>query len=297
MNTPARHDNAAAEIARWARRLRWSFAGSARDFGRHVGRRLGSAGEFEGYRPFEPGDDLGALDLRAYGRLRQRLVRVHREDSVVPITLLIDRSGSARLPDRQQSIADWTRLLCATAQAAGDPIRVFTFGTGCLRAVTTQDAAAGKYDPRTPAQNETPLNETPGSATLATELRTLPTDPRGRGAVILLGDGFGVQDPARELAPVHRVGLPFWLAFLDDAEVRPVVDKTPTTLISREAEPAWSGQLNAATVAAYCEHLHRYHTGLRRRLRARGGDLFVLRTSAAMSEQLRQVTVAGSLLR
>ncbi|MEM7166670.1 MAG: DUF58 domain-containing protein [Planctomycetota bacterium] len=283
--TPADSWQLASQLAR---RLRWTVGSTAQRLGRHAGRRLGSAGEFEGYRPYEPGDDLAGLDLRAYSRLRQRLVRVHREDSVVPITLLADRSPSALVPTRQRCVAQWLTLLAAIADSAGDPVRRFTFGTGALRPIP-EDAADG----------DTPKNTVPAAAAPSDqrELRSLPPDPHGRGAVILLGDGFGITDPQRELGTLCRVGLPFCFAFLDDEELAPQVEAQPVTLRSREAEAPWSGQITAATIAEYRQHLQRYHQGLQRWLRSQGGDLFVLRTAASIGAQLEQVAAVGSLLR
>ncbi len=126
------------QLQRLAQRFRWNIAGRGSLPGRDGGRRLGSAGEFESYRSFEPGDDLRALDLKVYSRLRKRMARVLREDSTVPLTLLVDRSASMSGWARQKTTCELIYFFHLLAQRSADPIRVFSFADGSLRSENKQ---------------------------------------------------------------------------------------------------------------------------------------------------------------
>ena len=121
-----------ARIERLARRFRWKLTATGLLPGRRAGRRLGSAGEFEGYRPYEPGDDLRSLDVKVYARLRRPMVRLRRDDSVVPLTLLVDRSASMSGESRTRAVASLGLFFVAMARSNGDPVRVLGFRDGQL---------------------------------------------------------------------------------------------------------------------------------------------------------------------
>ncbi len=105
--------------------------------GRHRSPFTGSAVEFRDHRAYQPGDDLRAVDWKAFARSDQLLVRRYQEERDLPVVLLLDTSAS--LDFGAPSKADW----CAQAAAAlallvidqGDRVRVAA-GAAALTVMT-----------------------------------------------------------------------------------------------------------------------------------------------------------------
>ncbi|MCI0652482.1 MAG: DUF58 domain-containing protein, partial [Planctomycetes bacterium] len=130
----------AAEIERLARRVRWRIGGGALLPGRARGGALGASGEFEGYRRYEPADDLRRIDMKVYARLRRPMVRLLRADSMVPLTVLIDRSASMASPVQDRAASELGAFFFALARRNGDALRGFLFRDGELRPIAAPRA-------------------------------------------------------------------------------------------------------------------------------------------------------------
>ena len=279
-----------AAIARLARRFGWRTTSASSMPGRGSGRRLGSAGEFEGYRRYQPGDDLRHLDLRVWSRLRRPVVRVLREDSVIPVTLLVDRSASMAGDERERAVTELTAFFLCLARQGGDPVRAFTFSDGSLTSVPSatlrEPSPAGWLGSRRPR----------GTSHFRRALRALPPDPAGRGVVLIISDAMGIHEPEQELAPLRRSGLPYWFAPLELAERHPG-GRGRVRLRSREHEPSWSGVLDTTTHDEYRRQLEAYFGGLRRRFCEWGGDLFVLPAEDRIAQLVDHIRREGRLIR
>lgn len=279
-----------ARIDRLARRFQWGFSSRSPLPGQHRGRRLGTAGEFEGYRRYEPGDDLARLDVGVYARLRQRVVRLSREDSILPLTVLIDRSASMAGTHRERAMTELAAFFLQVARRGHDPVRLFAFSNGQL------SASPGRL--QSIESLETLLRHHPlrGDSNFAREFAQLGPDPAGPGVVIVLSDGFGIAEPERELAPLLEAGRTYWLALLEPDELDPP-EQGRVRLVPRESGPTWQGDLDPSSLSRYRSQLRRYHDGLRGPLRERGGDFVVLRTSASIAELVGRVHGGGGALR
>lgn len=62
--------------------------------GKHKSPYRGSSAEFADYQEYSPGDDLGHLDWRVYGRSRRLFVRRFEEETDMVVYLVVDRSAS-----------------------------------------------------------------------------------------------------------------------------------------------------------------------------------------------------------
>lgn len=277
-------------IRNLARRSRWRFAVRGMLPGTHPGRRLGSAGEFEGYRAYQPGDDVARLDARVFARHRQRMVRLLREDSVVPVTVLVDSSASMQGPERQSLLLDLVRLFFEMCQHRQDPFRVFSFGDGRIERAPAATALA--WDAlRTWLEERSPT----GASRFERELRQLPPDPAGRGVVVVISDAMGIESAARDLAGVVRVGTPLWIAPLLPEELAPPLGGN-CTLRSRESQEQWRGILDDTTRREYRAQLERYHGSLHRWFRAQGGDFVVVPTDESIVHAVERIRREGKLL-
>jgi uncharacterized protein (DUF58 family) len=64
--------------------------------GKHRSPYRGSSAEFADYKEYVPGDDIGRLDWRAYGRTKKLYVRQYEDETDMVVYLLVDTSASMR---------------------------------------------------------------------------------------------------------------------------------------------------------------------------------------------------------
>src|SRR5579863_2106219 len=62
--------------------------------GKHRSPYYDSASEFADYRPYAPGDDIRAIDWRAYARTDRYYIKLFRKESDMNCYLLVDTSNS-----------------------------------------------------------------------------------------------------------------------------------------------------------------------------------------------------------
>lgn len=98
--------------------------------GRHRSRHTGSAIEFSDHRPYLAGDDLRAVDWKAYARSDRLVVRRFQVERDLPLVIVIDASASMDYGEPRK--ADWaaltTAVLSLLAIDQGDRVRVFNAG-------------------------------------------------------------------------------------------------------------------------------------------------------------------------
>lgn len=275
-------------IERWCQVVRWRRTG----YGAHAGTtawggRRGVAGEFAGYRPYEPGDDLRSLDLRVYRRLRERAVRVTQEDSALPVTIAVDRSASMDDPARVDSVVALTAFFSALTHRQRDSLRLFGFDdrsafpipqpnrlrSGALReALYHAPPAHEPLDDRSMSNPAQPLPRTAVTDGLFTNgFRQIPPDPHGRGLILVISDAFGLTDVKGATRALSRIGVPWWISPLTPTERRPETSDGSVELRSREAESPWIGIISASLVSRYRAELRRFHQALDRELGRWGG--------------------------
>ena len=113
--------------------------------------------------------------------------------------------------------------------------------------------------------------------------------------MIVLSDAWGIEDADHDLAPLPRVGVPFWIAPNESVDREPPVWGA-VSLTSREREPEWRGHVSATTVAEYRQQRSRYHEALARRLRGSGGDFIAIRAEETLLTHLNAIVSRGRLL-
>lgn len=247
-------------IDRLATTLRWGPAGAGHGTGLDLAGRLGRAGEFEEYRPWRPGDELSALDAGVYRRLRRRVARVDREDSSLPLTILVDRSASMAAAPRDRCIRELVVFFLALARARKEPRRLLFLEGGNCRSIDLQ------------SDLETHFNLLPTGKTLqlGRALERVPTDGRGRGRVVLLCDGFDVTDE-QLLSPLLPLGRTLWIAPWTQEELSPTI-RGAVRLHSSESEPQWFGAIDEELIDRYRSRLRQRWRRIESWLRERGGD-------------------------
>jgi len=276
------------EIERLARALRWGPAGVGTVAGRGPAGRLGRAGEFEEYRPWRPGEELRSIDVRVMRRLRRRVARVDREESALPLTVLVDRSASMADPARERCVVALVSFLLSLARARGEPRRLLFFvdGRPLPGAAASAEGAVERAFAALPCT---------GTTDFARAFAAAPLDARGPGRVVVLSDAAGLAGEGA-LAPLARLGRPFWLAPLVAAEISPST-RGRVELVSREDEPPWRGTIDAAAAARYRAALAARFLRIERELRARGGDALAFAAEAGWSRAISACLARARLLR
>lgn len=101
--------------------------------GYHRGRYSGGGYEFRGHVPLADAPDPRRLDMRASLRdpLQRLLVRVHSQNTAIPVYALADLSASMGFGRKPTILADFMASLAYSAYRTGDP---FGF-VGCDRAI------------------------------------------------------------------------------------------------------------------------------------------------------------------
>lgn len=273
------------QIDRLARRFSWHAGGRSPLPGRHRGPRLGSAGEFEGYRPYEPGDDLARLDLRVFARLRQRVIRLEREDSALPLTVLIDRSASMQGAARERAVAELAYFFLAVAGRGHDPTRLSTFGAGRLHHHERRRTHAIGAET---LMQVLAAHPPAGRSDFERELAQLAPDPAGPGLLLILSDGLGFTDPARELAPLRRAGRLLWLAPLETEERDPRISGD-VRIEPREPGSTWQGNVDTATLRAYRARSAQYFEAVNHAIVQLGGNFAQLAAEGSIGQWIQDV--------
>lgn len=151
------------------------FAGSHRS--RHRGRSL----DFADWRDYQPGDDPRSIDVQAWARLDQVLVRLYEADVDLSVQLVIDTSGSMAVGDKFRQALRIAASIASMALVRNESVSVSTLaerhprryrGRGAIPLLLTTMSA---WQPSGP----TPLAE------LA---RHLMIAPRRAGLLVVVSD-------------------------------------------------------------------------------------------------------------
>jgi uncharacterized protein (DUF58 family) len=88
-------------ISAAARRALDRYALASRELsaasGERSAREAGSSVEFHDFRPYQPGDELRAVDWRAYARSRRVVTRLYRAERTIDVHVVLDVSASMGL--------------------------------------------------------------------------------------------------------------------------------------------------------------------------------------------------------
>lgn len=113
--------------------------------GRHRSPYTGSAVEFSDHRAYQPGDDLRAVDWKAFARSDHLLIRRYHEERDLPLVLVVDRSASMAYGNPGK--AAWADLAAAAlallAIDQGDRVRLACGAAGLDRVSPEVGGPAG----------------------------------------------------------------------------------------------------------------------------------------------------------
>jgi uncharacterized protein (DUF58 family) len=166
-------------------------------------RQTGASLEFADYREYTPGDEPRSIDWNAYGRLERLFVKLHEHEQDLPVTFLVDCSGSMRwLPEEKPdalSKFDHARRLCAAlayiALANLDRVDIHFFAASSL---SNLGVARGKSQFHSVLKFLDAPPDADGPTRLLNAAKSLTQRAHRRGLVFVLSDLFdphGCEEP------------------------------------------------------------------------------------------------------
>jgi len=266
-------DRTAAQDAGRRLRLNREVRRAVGASGDRRGASVGASLELHDYRRYVPGDDLRYVDWAAYGRTREVMVRLFREEVSPDVDVLVDVSRSMGLDDGRK--ADLTRELAlfalASAQCGGARTRLGAVGEDLL---WIDDAATLDFAAARCALFEHPKR-------CATQLRR-------RGLCVVLSDFLSPRSPGKVLRTIAaQVGQLIVLMVLGPWEANPAAAGAHT-LVDAETGRELPLHIVERRRATYLRRLD----GIRAELRdscARGGAGFAeVRADCDVAAALRR---------
>jgi uncharacterized protein (DUF58 family) len=264
--------------------LHWqkSFPGLV---GGHNRSRFSGAGqEFLDHRGFFPGDDLRAINWRAFMRLDKLLLKLFQVEPRVPVRLLLDTSAS--MTTGSPSKFDYARKLTAALSYVG-LVR--------LETILLQPFADTLHDPLTcgggrhrirPAVEFLEGLEAGGRTDFLKSIKQFVAEYPQRGLVIVVSDFFDDHDCEKPLQYLADFGHEVFVVQLWSDE-----DRTPPHDGEIEIEDAETGQIvklnfDEEARAAYVDAFDSYGRALRELTLRKGGRYIGLSTSMSVEQAI-----------
>lgn len=261
-------------------------------------RLAGGAEEFVGLRPYRAGEDVRALDLASYVRLRKPYVRVARQEARESWAVLLDcsRSMGVGRPGKLQLAAELAAAVGALALRRGASLRVWV-------APGPRAFALERRAQLVPLLRWLEGLAPAAEAGLAPLLEARVA--RGAARAFLIGDFFDL-DPRALDAPASRAGgvahLPRARGALRIAHVLAPIELDPASALARGESAVWlepesgarrSAALEPAAHAAYERALAQWLAQFEARARRRGAH-WTLASSAHGFERAARALCEGA---
>jgi uncharacterized protein (DUF58 family) len=233
---PRPRAEAAALASRWRlvvpQPARGGFAGE------RLGRGPGSSLEFEDRRAYVAGDDVRHLDWSAYARTDQLQVRLHREEVVPRLDLVLDASRSMAVDEEKgQRAVDLAAFLAEAARRAGLAARVIAVGE--------------RIEPVEPARFAAEGVLLGGRRNLLELLPATLALLRPRALLIVVSDFLFPHDPAELVRPLQaRAGPMALLQVVSSFDAAPTVGAA-ARLTDAESDATHDLVLDAGAVSRY----------------------------------------------
>ncbi len=137
--------------------------------GERSAREAGSSVEFHDFRPYQPGDELRAVDWRAYARSKRLITRLYQAERTIDVHVVLDVSASMGLGDKAAHARTIAEIVTYaghrdavtrvhTTAGASSPVAQGRIGLarawGLLESAAPETAAAATEDPDAPGPVE-----------------------------------------------------------------------------------------------------------------------------------------------
>ena len=178
--------------------------------GRHRSPYKGFSVEFAEHRQYVPGDDIGDLDWRVYGRSDRYYIKQYIEETNLRGTILLDASGSMKYTGRQAARRDGRRVSkFEYAQLLAASLAHLMIHQQDAAGLVTFDTEVRRYIPPRSRPNhlrvilQELVDTSPGQETaLAPIFHDIAERAHRRGLIVIISDLF--DDADEILAAMHH---------------------------------------------------------------------------------------------
>jgi len=279
-----------ARLERLRFKPRRTLSGALR--GERLSKRKGISIEFADFRPYAVGDDTRHLDWKILARLDRPIVKTYRDETELPVYLLLDASASMQFgdPPKWQLAAQLAAALGYIALCGGDAL--FTI-------------ALPQSDTRTaPLRGKGMFSDllrwlkrlSPEGKGLAEGLQQFARSDFPRGLAVLLTDGLDENFPSALQQVAYRGHEVLLLQILSDAELEPSLEGD-LRLLDCETEEAVEITATSSVMREYQRRLAEFCQSLSDICRRAGGWYLRLTSRASLSDivfrHLRRMGIVG----
>lgn len=251
--------------------------------GHNASRFAGAGQEFLDHRHFHHGDDLRAVNWRAYMRLEKLFLKMFQVEPRVPVRLLLDSSASMSTGSGTEKW-DFARRLAGALAYVGlvrlETITLQPFAEG-LRDSIPGGGGRHRFAPMADFLSNL---EAKGRTNFLQVAREFASRYPQRGLIIVISDFLGDDDPERPMQYLADLGHELLLLHTWAAE-----DRVPPWSGELEVEDAETGERLQLTFeddvrTLYTERFDAYAKGLRDLALRKGGRYIGLTTNTPVEE-------------
>ncbi len=268
--------------------LHWQKSFNGLVGGHNTSRFAGAGQEFLDHRSFYPGDDLRAVNWRAFMRFEKLFVKMFQVEPRVPVRLLIDVSGSmlAGNAEGESTKFDFARRLAAALVYVGlvrlDSILLQPFAAGLLEPFVS---SGGRHRFQ-PAENYLRALKAGGKTNYAGCARQYLTEYPQRGLTVILSDFLDDADCFRPLQYIADFGHELLLVQLWGAEDRTPSGEGKMELVDAESGAEVRMSLDREARRIYTQSFDEHSEQLKKLAMRNGGRYTGLPTVTPLKEAL-----------
>ena len=232
---------------------RYALASRAlsRSSGERLAREAGQSVEFHDYRPYEPGDELRAVDWRVYARTGRVMTRLYQAERTIDVHVLLDTSRSMAVGGKLAYATGVARLLAYVAHRDAR-VQVHDVRGGRSAAGMGRAALAAAWERLSTAETGP---DAPAPVRAVREFALGLPRVRGAGLVLVVSDLFDPEPLRPALLALRARGLD--AAFLHVVSEEDL-DPLPGRLELIDAESGERMLAGPEEVAAYRETVQRF---------------------------------------
>jgi uncharacterized protein (DUF58 family) len=262
--------------------------------GHNASRFAGSGQEFLDHRVFHQGDDLRAVNWRAFMRLEKLFLKMFQVEPRVPVRLLLDVSGSMTAGNAagEASKFDLARKIAAALSYVGlvrlDTITLQPFSDKLLEPFV---CGGGRHRFQ-PAEEFLRVLKPTGGTDFLHSTRQFITEYPQRGLLILISDFLEDEDCLRPLQYLADFGHELMLVQLWGGEDRSPAGQGELELVDAETGDVVKLGFDDQARQEYTARFDRYSEEIRRLAQRNGGRYAAIPTSTLLEE-----AVFGMLMR
>ncbi len=279
-----------ARLERLRFKPRRIHAGTLR--GERLSKRKGISIEFADFRPYAIGDDTRHLDWKILARLDRPIVKTYRDETELPVYLLLDASASMQFgnPPKWQLAIQLSAALGYIALCGGDALFTIALPQSDFRTVPLR--GKGMF----PNLLRWLKGLSPNGKGLAESLQQFARADFPKGLAILLTDGLDENFPAALHQVAYRGHEILLMQILSDAELEPALEGD-LRLLDCETEDAVEITATLSVIREYQRRLTEFCQQLSDICRRAGGWYLRLTSEASLHDvlfrHLRRVGIVG----